>query len=95
VTAPRVSIEALLGAADWLRAYEIDGGPIGEHGPGDDERAAELLLVAEWLDAEVARRQEAALERTVARRNGVSLSNPVARRQVRAAIARSRQEQQT
>jgi hypothetical protein len=93
VTVPRVTIEALLGAADWLRAYEIDGGPIGEHGPGDDPRAAELLLVAEWLDAEIARRTRAAQERAVARRSGLSLADPVARRQVRRALDRHRQEQ--
>lgn len=86
---PRVTADELAGAADWIRAYEIDGGPIGEHGPGDDPRAAELLRVAEWLDAEVARRQDDALTRRVMREHNVSRT--VARR----AIRRTRQEQQS
>lgn len=85
----RVSVEDLLGAADWLRAYEDDlGRPIGDVDPADvtDERAVELLRVAEWLDAEVARRRGSAQERAVARRAGVSLSDPMARRAVRRAV---------
>lgn len=72
-----VTVEELLGAADWLRAYEGPDGVIGDHGAGGDERAEELLRVAAWLDAEVDRRREAAAVREIARRSGRPL--PVAR----------------
>lgn len=84
----RVSIYDLQGAADWLRAYEAADGPIGENGACGDERAEELLRVAEWLDAEVARRQREQTERAVAKQAGVDLNDPVSRRQVRAAVRR-------
>jgi hypothetical protein len=84
MTAPRVSINDLAGAVDWLRSYEnSDGVPIGDGGTGlDDERAVELLRVAEWLDAEIARRQEQQTVRAVAKQAGVS------HRQARSAVRR-------
>lgn len=84
--APRVSIEELLGAADWLRAYEGPAGVIGEHGAAGDERAVELLRVAEWLDAEVDRRRDAAVVREVVARTGATPAR------ARAALARHRAE---
>lgn len=82
----RVSVYDLQGAADWLRAYEGPDGVIGDNGAGGDERAVELLRVAEWIDAEVARRQREQHEREVARKAGLDPNDPVARRRVRAAM---------
>jgi hypothetical protein len=82
----RVTVDDLLGAADWLRAYEDDHGrPIGDVDPAEvtDERAIELLRVAEWLDAEVARRRQEQTVRAVAKRSGVSS------RRARAAVRRA------
>jgi hypothetical protein len=84
--APRVSVEELLGAADWLRAYEGPDGVIGDHGAGGDERAVELLRVAEWLDAEIERRRSAAVVREVVARTGCSPAR------ARAALARRNAE---
>lgn len=91
MSAARVSSYELLGAADWLRAYEGPHGPIGDHGPGDDSRAAELLRVAEWIDAEIARRAHEAQVRDVARqaaeRAGRSPRDPAVVRAARRALA--------
>jgi hypothetical protein len=95
----RVSVEDLLGAADWLRAYEGPDGPIGEHGACGDERAVELLRVAEWLDAEVTRRHRESQVRTVARaaaeRAGRKPNDPAVVAAARRALARHADEQAT
>lgn len=86
MTADRVNVEDLLGAADWLRAFESTDGPIGDNGaPADDERAQELLRVAAWIDAEVQRRLVEQTARDIARKNGVSTTT--ARRALKRAIA--------
>jgi 16S rRNA C1402 (ribose-2'-O) methylase RsmI len=87
----RVTVGALTFAAEWLRAYEDDHGtPIGDLDPRDvPEHAVELLRVAEWIDAEIARRTRGQTERAVAKQHGVDLSDPVSRRQVRAAVRRA------
>lgn len=83
----RVDIEDLLGAADWLRAYEgdsSDGGTIGDEGARGDTRAEELLRVASWIDAEIQRRMVEQTARSIARQNGVSVTT--ARRALKRAI---------
>lgn len=72
--AERVSIEDLLGAADWLRAYEGPAGVIGDHGAAGDERGVELLRVADWIDAEITRRHIDQGARSIAKRSGVSVA---------------------
>jgi len=88
----RVTINDLEGAVDWLLAYEAADGPIGDNGTAGDDRAEELVRVAEWIKAEIRRRLMAGVERKVARKAGLNLSDPVSRRQVRQAIRRSTTE---
>jgi hypothetical protein len=52
--AGRVTAEDLAFAADWLRAYEP---------APDDDSGERAERVAEWLDAEVSRREVAAFDR--------------------------------
>lgn len=59
---PKVSINDLLRAEDWLRGYE----------PAPDEDGSDMIRVAEWIEAEIKRRHDAANVREIAKQAGVS-----------------------
>jgi hypothetical protein len=61
---PKVSINDLLRAEDWLRGYE----------PAPEEDGSDMLRVADWIRDEVRRREDAANIRGIAKQAGVSPS---------------------
>jgi hypothetical protein len=81
MTAPRVTADDLRLAAEWSRAY--DGGP-------EDDNGATLARVAAWLDAEAARREEAATVRRIARDASARHGRKVTEAEARAALRRTR-----
>lgn len=60
---PRVTTDQLEKAAEWLRAYEP--------APMEDQGDA-CARVAEWIEAELARRAQEAAVRRIVRRTGAS-----------------------
>jgi hypothetical protein len=71
---PKVSINDLLRAEDWLRGYE----------PAPEEDGSDMIRVADWIKAEIQRREAAADIRGVAKQAGVRPA------EVRAALKRIR-----
>jgi hypothetical protein len=69
---PKVSINDLLRAEDWLRGYE----------PAPEEDGSDMLRVADWIRTEILKREDAAYVRDLAKQVG----QPV--RKVRAALRR-------
>ncbi len=69
---PKVSINDLLRAEDWLRGYE----------PAPEEDGSDMLRVADWIKAEILKREEAADIRSIAKQAGVKPAK------VRAALKR-------
>lgn len=72
----KVSIDDLTRAEDWLRSYE----------PAPDEDCSGLMRVADWIKAEILRREDAESIRTIAKQAGVSSAK------VRAALKRQAEE---
>lgn len=68
----KVSINDLLRAEDWLRGYE----------PAPEEDGSDMIRVADWIRAEILKREDAAYVRDLAKQVG----QPT--KQVRAALRR-------
>lgn len=89
--APRVTPDALLDAANWLNAYEAEDRDRArapdEAYDGDDEFAATLYAVADWLTDQAATRQADAENRRLARALTKREGRKVTPKQAREALA--------
>lgn len=59
---PKVSIADLARAEDWLRGYE----------PAPEEDGSDMIRVADWIRAEILKREDAAYVRDLAKQTGFS-----------------------
>lgn len=60
MTMTKVSINDLLRAEDWLRGYE----------PAPEEDGSDMIRVADWIKAEIMKREDAAYIRGLAKQVG-------------------------
>lgn len=86
---PRVSIDDLRLARDWLRAYQ-DGEETGDESA--DDALHTMQRVAAWLDAEIERRREDRDARVVMRDARRYLGKDITHAEALAALQRARKQ---
>ena len=91
----RVTLDDLYAAREWLNAYEAEDGT-GERNPeegpytGTDETAARMYRVADWLEAEIARREDDAKARRLIPLITAETGRTPTLEQARAAVRKAR-----